>query len=64
MIPTPAPQEPLLEQILDALFADLERSEDFDLETVEKLRQLGNSDSLDSAAQVSRALEPHTGAEQ
>lgn len=49
-------EKPLVEQILNEMFAIIEVREEFDTPTVEKLKQLGKSGDLTKAKQVDKAI--------
>jgi len=49
-------QKSLVEQILDDLFANIEKLEEFDAHTLQRLKQLAASGNLKKAAQVIQAI--------
>lgn len=49
-------QKPLLEQIFDEMFDNLEGREEFDFETIQALKQLTQSGDLKKEASVSKAI--------
>ncbi len=49
-------QKPLLEQILDEMFLSIEKQEEFDAETIEKLKKLATSGDLRKANVVIRSV--------
>lgn len=46
----------LIEQILDSMFADIEELEEFDADTVDRLKQLTASGNLKKAPNVIQAI--------
>lgn len=52
----------LTDQILDHMFASLQARAEFDLETIEKLRQLAATSDLDKAGHIIKAIKPTPGA--
>jgi len=57
-------QKSLVEQILDDMFANIEQQEEFDADTVQRLKQLAASGNLKKAAQVIRAIKSASGGTQ
>ncbi len=49
-------EKPLVEQILDEMFAVIEVREEFDTPTIEKLKQLVKSGDLTKVKQVDKAI--------
>ena len=49
-------EKPLVEQILDEVFATIEVRDEFDAATIEKLKQLVKSGDLTKAKQVNKAI--------
>ena len=47
----------LVEQILDDMFASFDAREEFDAQTVRRLRDLARRGGLNKAAQVTKAIE-------
>ncbi len=54
-------EKPILEQILDEMFSKLEANVDFAPEAIRVLRQLADKGDLKKPAQVSKAIQAHTG---
>ena len=54
----------LVEQILDDMFANIERQEEFDADTAQRLKRLAASGNLKKAAQVIRAIKSASGGTQ
>ena len=54
-ITTPLPKS-LAEQILDEMFASIEAREEFDDQTIQKLKQLALSGDLKKASQVTKVI--------
>jgi hypothetical protein len=51
-----APRKPLIAQIFDAMFANMEGSQDFDAKTLGELKRLATRGELKKAAEVARAI--------
>ncbi len=51
-----AVQRSLLEKIFDEMFEGIEGQEEFDVQTIQKLKQLAASDDLKKAAEVIKAI--------
>ena len=51
-------QKPLVEDILDQMFAELERREEFDPETIENLRKLRTEGTLKKTTKVREVVKP------
>ncbi len=45
-----------MEKIFDEMFEGIEGQEEFDLQTIQKLKQLAESDDLKKAAEVIKAI--------
>jgi len=56
MVEETSGQKSLVEQILDEMFAIIEGQEEFDIPTIEKLKQLVISGNLTKATQVAEAI--------
>ena len=56
MVEENAIEKPLVEQILNEMFAIIEVREEFDAPTIEKLKQLVISGDLTKAKQVDKAI--------
>ena len=56
-----AVQKPLVEQILDEMFSNLEQLEEFDREALERLKELAGSGNLRRTPQVIQALKSTSG---
>ena len=54
-------QKSLIEQILDDMFANIEEREEFDADTIQKLKQLAKSGGLKKAPRVIRAIKSVSG---
>ena len=54
-------QKSLIEQIFDEMFANIEGREEFDVQTVQKLKQLARSGDLKKAPQVMKAIKSASG---
>jgi len=51
-------QKPLVEDILDQMFAELERREEFDPATIENLRKLRTEGTLKKTPKVREVIKP------
>ena len=51
----------LVEQIFDEMFTSIEKREEFDEVTIQKLRELGAREELQKAKEVSKVLIPDMG---
>lgn len=49
--------KPLVEQILDDMFASLETRQEFDTQTIESLKRLAQQGGLTKSKQVEKAIE-------
>jgi hypothetical protein len=54
-------QKSLVEQILDEMFANIEGREEFDVQMIQKLKQLAANDGLRKAPQVVKTIESPPG---
>ncbi|NQE05923.1 hypothetical protein C5S32_08630 [ANME-1 cluster archaeon GoMg1] len=54
-------QKSLVEQIFDEMFASIEEREEFDAQTIQKLKQLTVSGDLKKATQVTKAIKLASG---
>lgn len=57
-------QKSLGEQILDDMFANIEKLEEFDVDVLQRLKQLAVSGNLKKAPQVTRAVKAASGGTQ
>jgi len=54
-------QKSLIEQILDEMFVNIERREEFDKQVIKKLKELAESGDLKKAPQVTKAIKSLSG---
>jgi hypothetical protein len=61
MVEEIAVQKSLAEQIFDKMFASIEEQEEFDAQTIQRLKQLAVSGNLKRAMQVAEAIKLESG---
>ncbi len=61
MVEEIAVQKSLVEQIFDEMFASIEGQEEFDAQTIQRLKQLAISGDFKKAMQVAKAIKPESG---
>ncbi len=57
-------RNPIVDDILDRMFAELEGRNEFDEETIKSLKELRTRSNLKKAARVRQAVEPKSEAQQ